>query len=179
MASSFIELDVRPILRAGGEPFEAILGAVSKLQPGQGLKLLATFKPVPLFSVLGSKGYSHEAREIEGGDWEVLFQPKDAAEAPAPAAAPAAPAAAGAEWPAPVEHMDNRELDPPEPMVRILDATEKLKPGEVLSALLCREPIFLIPELTNRGHAWRGAFDDDGKTYRILVRIGAAGQGAA
>jgi hypothetical protein len=46
--------------------------------------------------------------------------------------------------------------------------------GEVLAALLCREPICLFPELAKRGHRWRGAFEPDGKTYRVLVRVGAA-----
>jgi TusA-related sulfurtransferase len=78
-----------------------------------------------------------------------------------------------------VQHLDNRELDPPEPMVRILAATEAMKEGEVLSALLCREPIFLLPELAKRGHAWRGGFEPDGKTYKILVRVGAAKRVAA
>jgi uncharacterized protein (DUF2249 family) len=178
MASSFVELDVRPILRAGGEPFEAIMGAVSKLGPGQGLRLLATFKPVPLFSVLGARGFAHEAQELAGGDWEVLFRPEEGASQP-PSAAAETGSADASDWPAPVQHMDNRDLDPPEPMVRILAATEALKEGDVLSALLCREPIFLLPELAKRGHAWRGAFEGDGKTYRILVRIGAAGKAAA
>ena len=176
MTTSFLELDVRPILRSGGEPFGEIMAAITKLQPGQGLKLFATFKPTPLFSVLGSKGFSHEARELDGGDWEVLFSPTgvSGSEQPAPAAAEDA-----LSWPEPAQHLDNRELDPPEPMVRILAATEELKKGEVLSALLCREPIFLLPELTKRGHAWRGGFDPDGTTYRILVRIGAGSQAAA
>jgi uncharacterized protein (DUF2249 family) len=178
MASSLIELDVRPILRAGGEPFEAIMGAVSKLGPGQGLRLLATFKPIPLFSVLGAKGFGHEARELEDGDWEVIFQPEDGMAEPSTAIAETA-SADMSDWPAPVQQMDNRDLDPPEPMVRILAATEALKEGEVLSALLCREPIFLLPELAKRGHAWRGAFEADGKTYKILVRIGAAGKASA
>jgi uncharacterized protein (DUF2249 family) len=175
MTSSLVELDVRPILRAGGEPFEAIMGAVSKLAPGQGLRLLATFKPAPLFSVLGAKGFAHEAQELAEGDWEVIFRPKERGSEPPSAAA----SADTSDWPAPVQHMDNRDLDPPEPMVRILAATEALKEGEVLSALLCREPIFLLPELAKRGHAWRGAFEGDGKTYRILVRIGSAGKAAA
>lgn len=178
MASSFVELDVRPILRAGGEPFEAIMGAVSKLGPGQGLRLLATLQPVPLFSVLGAKGFDHEARELKGGDWEVIFQPQAGMTGQSSAAAEAA-ATDASDWPAPVQHIDNRDLDPPEPMVRILAATEALKEGEVLSALLCREPIFLFPELAKRGHAWRGAFEGDGKTYRILVRTGSAGKAAA
>lgn len=173
MASDFVELDVRPILRAGGEPFEKIMETVAALAPGQGLRLLATFRPAPLFSVLGSKGFSHEERELEGGDWEVLFRPTQTAPA-AQAEPPATPAMGIEDWPEPVRHLDNRELDPPEPMVRILAATETMKPGEVLSALLCREPVFLFPELAKRGHAWRGAFEPDGTTYRILVRIGVA-----
>ena len=173
MTTTFIELDVRPTLRAGGEPFQQIMQAVATLAPGQGLRLLATFKPVPLFGVLGSKGFSHEAKELDGGDWEVLFRPTNAESGSE--AAPTAPAADLSTWPDPVRHLDNRDLDPPEPMVRIMAATEAMKDGEVLSALLCREPIFLLPELDKRGHAWRGGFDPDGTTYRVLVRVGRQG----
>lgn len=170
MTTTFVDLDVRPLLSAGEEPFGKIMETVSALGEGEGLRLLATFKPVPLFSVLGSKGFAYEAHEIGGGDWEVLFTPEGAAtpeETPAPSSATDA-----GDWPRPVRHMDNRELDPPEPMVRILAAVEEMKSGEVLSALLCREPIFLLPELAKRGHGWQGAFEPDGTTYRLLVRIG-------
>jgi uncharacterized protein (DUF2249 family) len=169
--TAFVELDVRPILRAGGEPFEKIMQTVATLAPGEGIRLLATFKPVPLLHVLGSKGFTHEAREIGGGEWEVLFSPDQAASG-AEGAQPITQTD-DSEWPDPVQHMDNRDLDPPEPMVRILQATEDMKPGEVLSALLCREPMFLFPELAKRGHSWRGAFEPDGKTYKVLVRVGA------
>ena len=175
MTTTFEEVDVRPTLRAGGEPFGQIMAAVEALPPGRGLRLLATFKPVPLFQVLGSKGFSHEAREIGEGDWEVLFSPTDAA---ADEAAPEASSSEDAAWPDPVREIDNRDLDPPEPMVRVLAAIEEMQPGEVLSALLCREPMFLLPELAKRGHGWRGGFEADGTTYRILVRIGGA-EGAA
>ncbi len=151
---------------------------VTALAPGQGLRLLATFKPLPLFGVLGAKGFSHEERELDGGDWEVLFRPTSSASA-AETKPAVAPAPDTASWPEPARHLDNRELDPPEPMVRILAATETMQAGEVLSALLCREPVFLLPELAKRGHAWRGGFEPDGKTYKILVRIGAAKQQAA
>jgi hypothetical protein len=57
-------------------------------------------------------------------------------------------------------------------MARILEATERLKPGDVLSALLLREPRFLFPELGKRGHQWRGGFDPERTTYKILIRIG-------
>lgn len=178
MTTAFADLDVRPILRDGGEPFEKIMAAVNALQPGQGLRLLATFKPTPLLHVLGSRGFSHEARELDDGEWEVLFRPLDDAAAPG-GAEPAGAAQEDADWPAPARHLDNRDLDPPEPMVRILAVIEAMKKGEVLSALLCREPIFLLPELAKRGHRWRGGFEPDGATYELLVRIGPMQEPAA
>lgn len=159
------DLDVRPILRGGGEPFGAIMEAVAALAPGQCLRLTAPFKPVPLFQVLGARGFEPSAREIGGGDWEVIFTPHDAACAGEPA-----PVAAD-EWPEPSIEIDNRDLDPPEPMVRTLALLERLIPGEALAALLPREPLFLFKELEARGFRWRGAPEPDG-SYRILIRAG-------
>ena len=177
MNTSFVELDVRPILRAGGEPFEKIMQTISALQPGQGLRLFATFKPTPLLHVLGSKGFTHEAKELDGCEWEVLFTPSDAAKLNG--RVEAVSSEDDSAWPAPVQELDNRDLDPPEPMVRILAATEAMKAGEVLSALLCREPIFLFPELAKRGHRWRGGFEPDGTTYKVFIRVGASREAAA
>lgn len=86
-------LDVREILKSGGEPFSDIMQAVAALAPGQSLRLLATFKPVPLFAVLGQRGFTHTEREIGGGDWEVIFAP--AAQGGAAGGNGAAPAAGG------------------------------------------------------------------------------------
>ena len=177
MTTDFVDLDVRPILRDGGEPFEVIMKAIAGLAPNQGLRLFATFKPTPLFQVLGAKGFSHEAKELVDGEWEILFSPdRPAAEGPIDVAVNETNAD---EWPEPVQHMDNRDLEPPEPMVRVLAALESLRPGDVLEALLCREPMFLFPELAKRGHAWRGAFEADGTTYKILVRVDEGGEPTA
>lgn len=170
--TTFVDLDVRPILAAGGEPFSRIMETVVALGPDEGLRLLAPFRPVPLFQALGSKGFSYEDRALGDGDWEVLFYRTSAAEYQA------VQSGGETEWPEPLMHLDNRDLDPPEPMVRILAATEAMQAGEVLSALLCREPIFLLPELEKRGHGWRGGFDGEGTTYRLLVRIGAGNEAA-
>lgn len=163
------ELDVRPILREGGEPFGAIMAAVDALHPGQSLRLLATFKPLPLFQVLGARGFQPSAREIGGGDWEVVFSPV-APELPAERAASSVSATAD-NWPAPSVEVDCRELLPPEPMARTLEAVEDLLPGETLASLLPREPRFLFPELEARGHDWRGEHLSDG-SYRIRIRRG-------
>jgi uncharacterized protein (DUF2249 family) len=164
--TDFVDLDVRPILRAGGEPFATIMAVLEQLAPGQGLRLYAPFKPLPLFQVMANRGFTHEAAEIEDGDWQVLFRPGAVGVAPV-VLAPAD------DWPDPSAHLDNRELLPPEPMVRILAAAEQLAPGQTLSALLRREPVFLFPELTRRGHQWRGGFTPDGKAYELTVRVPA------
>jgi uncharacterized protein (DUF2249 family) len=165
--TEYIDVDVRPILRSGGEPFSIIMSALSGLEPGQGLRLYATFKPVPLFAVLADKGFAHSERALDGGEWEVLFMP---AETKPKQAAPAAASPGFNDWPEPAVKLDNRDLDPPEPMVRILATAEQLGPGETLSALLRREPVFLFPQLEKRGFRWLGGFTPDGTAYELTVR---------
>lgn len=50
--------------------------------------------------------------------------------------------------------LDNRGLSPPEPMLRILDALERLPANEALTAQMDRRPVFLFPELEERGYAY-------------------------
>jgi uncharacterized protein (DUF2249 family) len=165
--TEYLDVDVRPILRAGGEPFSAIMAALEHLDPGQGLRLYATFKPTPLFAVMANKGFAHSEQPLDGGEWEVLFTPVGAAPEQAQVATPAS---SFDEWPEPAVKLDNRDLDPPEPMVRILAAADKLAPGETLSALLRREPVFLFPQLEKRGFRWLGGFTPDGTIYELTVR---------
>jgi len=131
--------------------------------------LLASFKPVPLFQVLGARGFEPTAREIGSGDWEVVFTP---AAAPKPIVRGAD--LAGLDWQAPVREIDCRDLDPPEPMVKTLEGVEALAVGETLLALLPREPLFLFEELRTRGHQWRGGFEPEGH-YRVVIRAGLPG----
>lgn len=161
-----LDLDVRPLLRNGGEPFGAIMGAVNNLAPGQRLRLFATFRPEPLFKVMEGKGFSYEATALADGEWQVIFTPTGAAAEPG--GLPDDPHT----WPDPKDYLDCTEMDPPEPMVRILERLEGMAEGEVLFALLGREPVFLFPELKARGHAHVGEFAEDGSAYRLMVRVG-------
>lgn len=169
-----LTLDVRPALRAGGEPFAQIMQAVASLKPSQALRLLATFEPVPLYAVLGRKGFAHRALRHAEGDWEVLFSP-DAGASVEPLRKPqrSAPihAGVGAGWPEPSEVLDNRGLQPPEPMVRILATLETLAPGQVLEAWNDREPLHLYPELEARGAAIDVCCEPD--RVRVLIRRGS------
>lgn len=160
-----LRLDVREPLRRGGEPLPHILKAIGSLAPGQPLLLIAPFEPLPLYAVLARKGFTHTAICQPAGHWEVLFVPASAPNAPAATVAPLP----GADvWPAPSLYLDNRGLQPPEPMVRILAALERLGPGEVIEALNERDPLFLYPELQTRGAAVRTETAAAG--VRLLIR---------
>ena len=166
-----LTLDVRPDLRAGGEPFPLIMQAVASLEPGQTLRLLATFEPVPLYAVLGRKGMAHRAIHHGEEDWEILFTPDpDAATTPPPRSASGSHTADRSGWPAPKQSLDNRDLQPPEPMERILSALEQLAPGDVMEAWNDREPLLLYPELEARGAAIQVHREAAG--VRLLIRRG-------
>ncbi|MEO7129521.1 MAG: DUF2249 domain-containing protein [Rhodoferax sp.] len=172
MNVSLLTLDVRPILRNGGEPFPEIMKAVAKLEGGESLRLLATFKPVPLFSVMQKKGYTHCEKELGGGDWEVVFKPEGTG-APEPTAAAAKSGQDDTSaWPAPSHSLDNRGMMPPEPMVITLETLETMAPGEVLEGLYDRDPLLLYPELQTRGHQAR-CEKTGASEYRVLIRCGS------
>lgn len=176
-AQAPLTVDVRDILRSGGEPFGEIMAALGRLAPGQGLRLVATFKPVPLFAVMAKRGYDHAEREIGGGDWEVVFTPVAAASSEAEPAAQAA-ATDRPPWGAPAASLDNRGLLPPEPMVRTLETLGAMELGAVLEVLTDREPLFLYNELKARGHEFRAEARGDAG-YRIVIRRGGSAGAAA
>ncbi|QHS24410.1 DUF2249 domain-containing protein [Virgibacillus sp. MSP4-1] len=47
--------------------------------------------------------------------------------------------------------LDNRGLQPPQPMMRTLDKLEELEQGEQLSIINDRRPMFLFQELDEHG----------------------------
>ena len=67
-------VDARPIIAAGDEPFDTIMGAVASLAEGEDLVILAPFEPVPLEGVLSGQGFTYEASDLGGGDWQVVFR---------------------------------------------------------------------------------------------------------
>lgn len=67
-------VDARPIIAAGGEPFEAIMSAAASLEADEALVVVAPFEPVPLEGVLSSQGFAYEVEDLGGGDWQVTFR---------------------------------------------------------------------------------------------------------
>ncbi|MFD1360183.1 DUF2249 domain-containing protein [Lentibacillus salinarum] len=64
--------------------------------------------------------------------------------------------------------IDNRGLEPPQPMMRTLKALDKLNSGESLAIINDRRPLFLYEELDDRGYAHETEAQEDG-SFKITI----------
>lgn len=168
-----VELDVRDYHREGREPFGDIMAVVDSLREDQEFVLINTFEPVPLYRVLGQKGFSPQAEQLGPQHWRITFR---RAGSPSPVRGPDPQPGAGAQDDGadgpdpslPAIEIDNRGLQPPEPMTRILEALSRAAPGQAVVARNDRKPVFLLPILQERGYRSAGADLPDGG-YRITV----------
>jgi uncharacterized protein (DUF2249 family) len=169
-----VDLDVRDDLRNGREPFSRIMAARRAMPAGGALRLRAIFEPAPLYTVLGRQGLAHWTQRLAADDWVIWFF--DAA-ATTPAGGPAAGpdrAAAPSESPAAAEPMvlDVRGLEPPEPMVRTLEALAALPAGGTLIQINVRVPHMLLPHLEARGFAYQVHQEADDRV-RVVIHARA------
>ena len=172
MSHKVVTLDVREDIRRGREPFAKIMQAVAALKANEGLLLLAPFEPKPLYSVLGQQGFAHEARQTAAGDWEIRFTRGSATPASgrAPSPAPARPATAAAGVAAATVEVDARGLEPPQPLVTILEALATLPKGARLRALTDRRPMHLYAQLEERGFTGTTEEQPDGSFVTYVDR---------
>lgn len=67
--------------------------------------------------------------------------------------------------------IDGREMQPPEPLERTLEALDTLPYGEELLLLLYCHPLPLFNILRNHGYVWQEEILEDG-THEIRIRHG-------
>ena len=165
-----VELDVRDDLRMGREPFSRIMAAVALLRPSAVLRLRTTFEPVPLFSVLAKRGFEHHAEQRGADDWVAWFRHSDSSKPVTEAAArPMLESRdSGSEIGLADVILDVRGLEPPEPMVRTLEALEILPATRTLLHVNVRVPQLLLPILLERGFRFE---IDETRVGEVRVRI--------
>lgn len=181
-----VVLDVRPHLRKKLEPFQLIMDTVKQLDKDEWFELHATFKPTPLLALMRTKGYKHRLAKKAPDHWIVTFVHKscrhlpdteaesDAAGWPDEALAdtegePATDAVELNREPQ-VYRLDNRGLEPPQPMVRTLSRLEKAQTGDRVIIHNDRVPMFLIEELRTLGHAFEIEEQEDGSAIVTIVK---------
>ena len=142
-------LDVRPILAKGGDPFRIIFRTAGELAADEALHLVVGFDPLPLYSVLENQGFAAH-KQPEGDTFHVWFWRSGRGQRH-PEVAPFQERAGLKE---PVE-LDVRGLEPPQPMIAILEKLVELGDGAQLLVHHHREPVLLYEKLAARGYAAR------------------------
>lgn len=154
--SKIVTLDVRPLLAAGGEPFQIIMEAIAKTSDDGALRLIAPFRPAPLFDVLRKKGWDYWIELEKDGNWYIWFFKK--------------------------EHerltkqdfiwtLDVRQMAPPEPMELTLEILDKMPKGVTLIQINERAPQFLFEALEQRGFAYEveGSMGDSSEVRTKII----------
>ncbi len=171
---SVVTLDVRPVIESGEDPFRLIMEKTRELKAGSVLKLINSFEPAPLITILKKQGFEHfveykedgavhtyfhkgeSTREVQNPDWdrsadwqEVLSQYEDQ-----------------------LVTLDVRGLAMPGPMMSILDSLEKLPEGKALLVHHKRIPVYLLPELKDRKFAYRIKETGEGEVHLLIFKEG-------
>jgi hypothetical protein len=124
----------------------ALLDAWARTPRDGVTKLVLRFDPSPLLAQLAARGVPAAVTGDGHGCWALELRGPDA---PPP--------------------MDLRELEAPEPLQRILEASAALSPGSALLARTPRFPRMLIPQLERRSLYWE-AFEEPDETALVYVR---------
>lgn len=140
-------LDVRPLLQQGIDPLDHVLETLPQLGPGGVLKIRAPFRPAPLIALLSSRGYHVGDERFDNR----LFALEIWANGEP-------------------EPEDLRELEPPEPLERVLAACAELPAGGLYRARMPRHPRLLIPHLAQRGLGWSVCDEPDGTAFLSVVK---------
>ncbi|MEO5907625.1 MAG: DUF2249 domain-containing protein, partial [Ginsengibacter sp.] len=152
-----VDFDVRPIIDAGEDPLTSIVDKVKKIPKGGALKIINSFEPTPLISLLKKQGFESFVDTIDDQLVETYFykttdtpvqinEKENNSEG----------------WDELLKHyegktqsVDVRHLEMPQPMMTILEAIEKLPEDNALFVYHKRIPVFLLPELREREFDYR------------------------
>jgi uncharacterized protein (DUF2249 family) len=167
------ELDVRSVIASGSDPLSIIMEKVKVIQPGQALKIINTFEPMPLILMLKKKGFEIYVDEISDDLIETYFyKTVNTSSAEIKAEQPAAN-----DWEQTLQKfrdklqkIDVRQLEMPQPMLAILEAVDHLNTDTALYVYHKRIPVFLLPELAQKGFDYRIKEIKDGEVHLLIFK---------
>ena len=170
---SVVELDVRPVLSSGADPLSMILEKLKEAGDEKVLKIINSFEPAPLIALLKKQGYESFSGEMNNGVIETWFKKSVPGKSPAVELK----STAGKGWDFFMDKFKNRlvetdvrEMEMPMPMMTILEALEKLPAGDALLVHHKRIPVFLLPELQERGFDYRVKENGNDNVQLLIFR---------
>jgi hypothetical protein len=164
-------VDVRSLLARGEAPIGEVLRAAAGIPPGGTLVVDAPFDPAPLRRMLNNQGFSDRAVCLNPGHWRIVFRraAPDPPPRPDDEENPAPEQESRREWEAADGvHIDVRGLEPPQPMLNILELVDSGRAGDVVTVHHEREPVYLYPELLQRGWTYRTI---EGEPDEVRIRL--------
>lgn len=169
---TIIELDVRPILEAGTDPFEAIMAKLKTMDDNHTLKIINSFEPIPLLNILKKKGYAYETERPESGVVHTFLEKFEGEENNSRETVVQELSYAQVEnkFDGKMTEVDVRDMEMPMPMVTILEEIEKVKEGHALFVHHKKLPQYLIPELEDRGYKWVSNEIDEANVKIIIFK---------
>ena len=175
-----IELDVRPVLALKQDPLKSILNSISSLNQDECLKIINTFEPVPLISMLSKKGFGYYT-ERPDPETVITWFVRTATGKTDLESVPLSPIrrAADEEFERMVKSfsqdklitIDVRELEMPLPMISILEQLKKMQSDEALFVYHKKVPVFLLPELKERGFKFFIQDTADNKVNMLICKL--------
>ena len=168
-----VQLDVRPVLAGGTDPFQLIMAKINELQEGQALEIINTFTPAPLITVLKRQGFSAYTEMVNDQLVHTFFYKDPEATAPVTSANESIRShwdEVNARFADNLLFADVRDLEMPEPMIRILEALDTLPGGKALFVYHKKLPVFLLPELAERKFDYRVNEIAPGEVHLLIFR---------
>lgn len=154
-ADATVRVDVRPILASRQEPFATIMRAANTVPPQGNLVIEAPFNPHPLRHLLEGRGFVTFGQRLGASHWRIWCRRALAENARVEGHRDAQPAPARTWRIDDTVHIDVRGLEAPRPLTAILSLIDS---GDHQGRIIVhhdRDPLYLYPELDERG--WRSA----------------------
>ena len=134
--SEVVQLDVRPTIAAGADPFKEIMAAIKNMSDTKTLQIINVFEPTPLIGILKGKGYKSWTDKIGEEEYHTYFtKESDSSHQEIVADMPIAAGSFDeklSSFGENLKEIDVRLLEMPEPMVNILSELETLPDNHVL-----------------------------------------------
>jgi len=167
------ELDVRPVIASGRDPLNIIMQKIKTVQPGHVLKIINTFEPTPLILMMEKKGFATYVDAINENLIETYFhKPGNGGSEQIETDQPNSN-----DWDHILQRfgdnlntIDVRHLEMPQPMLAILAALDEGAEGSALYVHHKRIPVFLLPELAQRGFDYRIKEIKDGEVHLLIFK---------
>lgn len=167
------EIDVRKILEKGEDPLGLISRQTMNLKPGELLKIVNSFYPEPLVSLLDKQGFGSFFTEISQDLVETFFYVKSSEEQKILHSE----GQSNLQWDEVLRlysgrtrTIDVRNLEMPLPMITILETIDQLAADEALFVYHKRLPVYLLPELASRSFRYSVNDVREGELNLLIYR---------